>query len=640
LAGAAPLQPAPLLQARPQQHQQQTANGASSLLQRPTVLPPRRINRRQIIARAGHQAQTPTTTTLTTIVPQAALPSLSLHQPSVGLPFQDVEVLYFDLFRTQTASELSGYFDAGFWTQRVLQECHSEAAVRHAAVALGALYKTLEQSTKSPSPTGSDADESGAHADAVLSHWQVAIRQYSAACNAIMLLDNDARGSNRTRLMASVLLGSFDAFIGDHKQAIIQLQSGLGLLKRLQAQQAQPQQHDHHHRYYGGDEAIEPELVAIFTRLAIQAKSYDLAFHFPEPYVIRLTPDAPEPAPASASAPYPEKRSPFSERPDPNRPFTSLRDARAAFDRLLSGGMRFLERLNLAMQKPSRVFPESWKQYGAGFMEDMAAWAAAFEPIFQARDADGLSHQERAAVAALKMSQVNTQTLFMSLFGSTETQFDAFQPQFEQVVALGEEIVGADERRAAADRCPYPEFCLHRRWDQDQDSDGLGPGAFSACHIKPSFSADLGIVPPLFVVATKCRQPLLRRRAIRLLRSSARREGMWDSELAARIGQYIMSIEEYEEPVADNVLYQQGVLPPRLDTAFTYNGTPAAYPPSKVNQHVAMPRVIPEEKRVMIRSVDFDLRSRFADLTIGTRSARVSSPPEEDRQYRETHISW
>lgn len=50
-----------------------------------------------------------------------------------------------------------------------------------------------------------------------------------------------------------------------------------------------------------------------------------------------------------------------------------------------------------------------------------------------------------------------------------------------------------------------------------------------------------------------------------------------------------------------------------------------------------MPRIIPEEKRVMIRAVDFDLRTRVADLQVGTRGLQPGLP---DPKFRQTRITW
>lgn len=62
--------------------------------------------------------------------------------------------------------------------------------------------------------------------------------------------------------MASILLSCFDSFIGDHKQAIVQIQTGLGLLQRIRDGRPRDQP-----RSSAGH--VEEDLVVIFTRLAI-----------------------------------------------------------------------------------------------------------------------------------------------------------------------------------------------------------------------------------------------------------------------------------------------------------------------------------------------------------------------------------
>lgn len=59
-----------------------------------------------------------------------------------------------------------------------------------------------------------------------------------------------------------------------------------------------------------------------------------------------------------------------------------------------------------------------------------------------------------------------------------------------------------------------------------------------------TFSFDYGVVQPLYVVATRCRDPHIRRDAISLLVDYPRREGTWDSAMAAMIATRIMNIEE------------------------------------------------------------------------------------------------
>ena len=373
---------------------------------------------------------------------------LALHRPSSNLILRGEDGLYFQLFRTHTARELSGFFDSVFWTQTVLRECHYEDAIRHAVIALGALYKTLEQSSASP------------------------------------------------------------------------------------------------------------------------------------------------PAPPRAVIP-------------PR--FGTLLEARLAWDTLCETMLRFTETLfaRSSGDGPMGILPRALKQYGAGFKARLDSWSAAFAHILDNRFGPNVSAQEKAGIAVLKMFQVMGQLLFLMTVHDSEAAFDAFSPQFALIVDLATEVVGDEERRAAAKRCPDPSRCVHRTLA----GDFMGASEhFRAFHVKPSFSADLGIVPPLYVVATKCRDSVIRRRAIQLLRSSSRREGMWDSQLSGLIGEWVASIEEEPLPGGEAPSPEWGAV-----------------------------RHVPADRRVMVYSVDFDLRSRFARLSVGTRGITGTSP---DARARETSIAW
>ncbi|EPE05787.1 c6 zinc finger domain protein [Ophiostoma piceae UAMH 11346] len=493
------------------------------------------------------------------LIVAAATPTLTYH-PSVGLPFSQQEGLYFTLFRAQTANELSGFFDDIFWSRSVLVECHSEAAIRHAVVALGALYKTLEKTTESP-PTSPSVTPNDYGRDSAYGHWEIALRQYDSACRALAVLSDQDDRTQRTRLMASVLLACFDSFIGDHKQAIVQIQTGLGLLDRVRTE----------HRQSRGSltssEPVEDELTQMFARLAIQAKSYDMAFHFPMPYVIQLLPASARVPPPSSVSEFSDASSPASppassdvgspvslhQDPIPDR-FVSLRQARLSWDTLCEQIFRFMEVMFQYANGPPNLLPKHMLSHGLQFGNRIKLWSDAFEQLLLNRVNPGVTSQEKAGIAVLKMFQIMALILYMMTFSDSEMAFDKFQPHFKAIVDLANEVVGDEERRAAAVRCPDPTRCVHRIHEHGTQAHGFN---FSseyrkgfACkpgHIKASFSADLGIVPPLFVVATKSRDRVLRRQAIQLLRSSARREGMWDSELVARIAMWVVDIEEEGE---------------------------------------------------------------------------------------------
>ncbi|KAM0243139.1 hypothetical protein ACHAP5_006858 [Fusarium lateritium] len=549
-----------------------------------------------LLPRRAHQR-----TILRTASPRTVSPSPTTYQPSTALQIQPNEAFYFDIFRSHTANELSGFFNNVFWTHHVLQECHSEDAIRCAVIALGALYQTLEQTAVLNSNRGSEMGPD-ARVEVVRSHWQVAIKRYSDACNALVKLNTQHQRSHRISIMANVLLGCFDSFIGDHRQALHQIQTGLGLLDIFRTQHKQ-------RLLPASEDPLEEELITIFIRLAIQAKSYDMAFHFPQPFSIRLSSQSQTRPPGPSGTTTPLQEEPFFI-PDT---FTSVVEARVSFDTLSVRTMRYIEELFAMRADPRATLPQSWLEYAAEHKNYFDVWSKAFDDLFLTRHNHTVSLQEKAGIAALKMLATNARILFLMMFSEKESDFDNFLPQFQIIVDLGVEIVSDEERRAAARDCPNPEHCQHRQRESWHQQDFFPSMGFSAPHIKPRFAADLGVVAPLFVVATKCRDPNTRRRAIQLLRSSARREGMWDSEMVANISAWVMNLEESE--------------------ALTIGIE--AYPADGTTRPI--PRVIPEEKRFTIRFVDFDLRTRVAELHVGSRGLPPGVP---DPKFRQTRLNW
>jgi hypothetical protein len=61
---------------------------------------------------------------------------------------------------------------------------------------------------------------------------------------------------------------------------------------------------------------------------------------------------------------------------------------------------------------------------------------------------------------------------------------------------------------------------------------------------RPSFTFEMGVIPPLYFVATKCRDPTIRRRALSLLKKALERESSWRASHAARALEQIIALEE------------------------------------------------------------------------------------------------
>lgn len=65
----------------------------------------------------------------------------------------------------------------------------------------------------------------------------------------------------------------------------------------------------------------------------------------------------------------------------------------------------------------------------------------------------------------------------------------------------------------------------------------------------PSFTPEPGILPALFIIGSKCRDPRLRREVLGLLRGRHVREASWESGGTARVLEFLIKVEEGGEEV-------------------------------------------------------------------------------------------
>lgn len=127
------------------------------------------------------------------------------------------------------------------------------------------------------------------------------------------------------------------------------------------------------------------------------------------------------------------------------------------------------------------------------------AWCAAFHKANFSKST--------SAVRILRAHEILIFLLRFADHDKGETGWDAFLLQFHELITLGEVF--------------------------------LREQGYSS-----TFSMTLGMIAPLYYAAHLCRDPALRRRAVCALSSCKRREGVWDSSLAANVCQRIIEIEE------------------------------------------------------------------------------------------------
>ncbi|PMD12882.1 hypothetical protein NA56DRAFT_756235 [Hyaloscypha hepaticicola] len=136
-------------------------------------------------------------------------------------------------------------------------------------------------------------------------------------------------------------------------------------------------------------------------------------------------------------------------------------------------------------------------------------WEMSFES-FMTKESGNLSPREQKVAVLLEIQHITATILGTAGPSSEETIFDCFEEEFSRIIELAY-LLTADA--SEEQRSPIPTF-------------------------------DMGILPHLYFVASRCRHPLLRRKALELLRRGPRQEGIWSRDMLAGIGERIMGMEE------------------------------------------------------------------------------------------------
>ncbi|RAL05362.1 uncharacterized protein BO80DRAFT_421429 [Aspergillus ibericus CBS 121593] len=151
-------------------------------------------------------------------------------------------------------------------------------------------------------------------------------------------------------------------------------------------------------------------------------------------------------------------------------------------------------------------------------------WSGALDQFEKTRG-PSLTTREHVGLKILQIQRCIQTMLFQHhLSGTTDPSgWDMYNPIFQEIVSLAASVV-----ELSGDRSP-----------STPEADPSGQRRF-----KPSFTLDMGIIGPLYDVATLCRDPLIRRRAVDILRSASRQEGVFNSYVCAVAAERVIALEE------------------------------------------------------------------------------------------------
>ncbi|KAK0101749.1 hypothetical protein ONS95_006901 [Cadophora gregata] len=416
--------------------------------------------------------------------------------PSLNFLDSNLEQRSFSFFHQNTIPQLSSIFGSPSWKQLnrlLLQAVYHEPAVRHAAVALGALHEQFELNSR---PHLSQNEQS--------LNTQFAVQQYVKALGYLVSpAKRRGKPAADVALITCILFVCFENLRGEYAMALSHINGGVKIIEEIAQTSSTPISPDN-----SESSTPSPPVGSLEISQTPYVPLSTLSLIFIE-FDVQASGLVSNRTRALSARKFDMPSSGYG--PDIPTLFKSVDEACLALDYIRTHGIRMLDAALRKKNPPDlaemRVTLDLIHSFSSIRLKQ---WSQAFE-AFLTRNPHSVNDR---GVLMLKMHRVfmgvNTAIGRMGLIAD-ETIFDQFLPQFKIVVELCEKIVAVE---AVMDR-PRPIFCL-----------------------------DTGIVICLFAVISKCRDGETRWKAHDLMTRTDRQEGLYHSRLAGLVAKRIIEIEE------------------------------------------------------------------------------------------------
>lgn len=392
----------------------------------------------------------------------------------------------------------------------LLQAAYNEPIIRTVAIAIGSLHRAFvfdQQGLLAPGET----------TQFTLLHYNKAIRQLVA------VTPQDFPQTNDTFLIACILFFCFECLRSNYKSAFRHAISGLKIIKQQQ---------------------LLSDGLALSRYMP--PETITLLFGILENQILEIQGDE-----VLASELRPAILYSFQHYAiDPARPPSSVEDIRASFQYLYNRFTRFeavCEMLEDSTKDQAFEFAAHVQYIQTEFfriLSDFETWVAVFDKwVDQPRS---YKNEDSFLVSILKVWRATVGIFLRLEWPPSELSWDRFTVDFASITSLVAEMFGISTTTLFM-RSSSPGTLSY---DEPPPLPTRKPTSLPPLRPKPAmsvsstFSLSLGIVTPLYICATRCRESSTRQQAIFFLSYCQRREGLWDSELAGRIANHIVRIEE------------------------------------------------------------------------------------------------
>ncbi|KAF4995926.1 hypothetical protein FDECE_12655 [Fusarium decemcellulare] len=311
----------------------------------------------------------------------------------------------------------------------------------------------------------------------------ITLRHYNAAINSLSGMQSDAsKASVRVVLIACLAFVTIEYLQQRFEQGRLHLQHGLHILAGRASQDT-------------WSDPVDDWLMEAFDRLDIQARLLSNKASNHDSF--------------------------FDDRDTAGSPITlnSLHEARARLDRLISKAFRLQRESNVAESSGNveHLFQALIKQQR--LQQDLTAWLQGYRVL----KPKCLSAPLRDQIALRLLLVYHTMAVIVTaaaLHSENELVFDQHRLQFQSIVTSTKEIIEAAVPLASS-------HVLN-----------------GTCTDNFGYTSDIGLIPPLYYAALKCRDPEIRREAMSLMTLESHREGIWYGPTATLITGEVMRLEE------------------------------------------------------------------------------------------------
>ncbi|KIN02028.1 hypothetical protein OIDMADRAFT_121649, partial [Oidiodendron maius Zn] len=415
---------------------------------------------------------------------------VALTGPTISIHRTEEECRYFDVFVEFSARELPGYFPTDFWSRIVSQESHALTPIRYAAIAIGALNRSLEKAPESQLKVNIIQNIDKRHHEYAVLYFLRAVQSLN------QYLSKSRSPQTRVALICCLLFVCFETFQGSFVSTCRQYYGGLSILRSYCARYSLPGSRNQ--RALPQQSLIESSstqmesLIQMFTRLDGSGEYFGMP-----PLIPPMMWDIRK----------------VYHRPIPDT-FPDFPSAQRTWDFLMDEALQFYRRtfFNKVFAPANSDPPAKIAKKYTHYIQKLSTFERAFQPILNnAVESNGTIINPAALV--LSLYQKCTLIILAAVQDPSEMIYDSYLPEFQYVTSTCTRLI--------------------------RSQSGTQMGTHNI-----RFSFEVGFIPPLHFVVMKCRDPIIRREGINLLLSCQRQEGMWDSILCGRIGAWLVACEE------------------------------------------------------------------------------------------------